>query len=107
MDNGVGTKSTYKIEGKIMVYVGTWKWPYRNMIMFHMATDGDLEELHQMADKIGIKRKWFQNKNEGTIYHDPHYDICKSKKELAIKHGAIEIDDRELIKKCFPKLLKR
>jgi len=28
----------------------------------HMATDGELDELHVMAAKIGLKRSWFQNK---------------------------------------------
>ena len=82
------------------VYVGTIKYPFGRMIMFHMASP-DVEELHQMADKIGIARKWFQdNKN----HVNPHYDVCKSKKMLAIRYGAIEVNDRELIKICFPKL---
>lgn len=84
------------------VYIGTIEWPYRNMIMFHCATDDPtFNELHEMMDKIGVKRKWFQNK--GQDYKYPHYDICKSKKILAIKFGAIEVNDRELIKKCFNK----
>lgn len=85
-----------------MVYVGTIEWPFRRMIMFHMATDGPIEELHQMADKIGIRRAWFQNK--GGDRPTPHYDICKSKKKLAIKYGAVEVNDRELIRKCFPEM---
>jgi hypothetical protein len=51
-----------------------------------------LEELHSMADKIGVNRKWFQNKPT-----HPHYDICKSKRMLAIKFGAIEVTSRELV----------
>jgi Protein of unknown function (DUF4031) len=85
------------------VYVGTMKWPFGRMIMFHMATDGDIEELHQMADKIGIQRKWFQNK--GTDKHSPHYDICKSKKQLALQKGATELNDREIIRRCFGDLI--
>lgn len=54
--------------------------------MSHMMAD-TLEELNEMADKIGIKRKWFQG---------DHYDICKSKRELAVKNGAIEISMREM-----------
>lgn len=80
------------------VYVGTIEFPYGRMIMFHMAST-DLDSLHEMADKIGIRRKWFQNK----LGH-PHYDICKSKKKKAIEFGAIEINDRELIKICYPDL---
>jgi hypothetical protein len=52
-----------------------------------------LDELHQMADKIGVRRKWFQDKARF-----PHYDICKLKRSLAVKFGAIETSSRELIK---------
>jgi len=77
------------------VYVDKFKTPYRGMLMSHMLAD-TLEELHAMADRIGIKRKWFQNKST------PHYDICQSKRKLAIANGAVEIGIREtgqLIKK--------
>lgn len=80
------------------VYVGTMEWPYRRMIMFHLVADS-VEELHEMVDKIGVNRKWFQNEKADGL---PHYDICKSKKVLAIKHGAIEMSDREILKKCAP-----
>lgn len=83
-----------------MVYIGKLEFPYRGMIMSHMASP-DLNELHEMADKIGINRKWFQDhKNNGKSKH-PHYDICKSKKQLAIKYGAVEVSDRELIRQCY------
>ena len=45
-----------------------------------------------MADILGINRKWFQDKP-----NKPHYDICKSKKALAIKHGAKLVDDKEIV----------
>lgn len=72
------------------VYVDTMKAKYGRMIMCHMLAD-TLDELHEMADKIGIKRKWFQN--HGT----PHYDICQSKKKLALSHGALEADRRKVV----------
>lgn len=74
-----------------MVYVGTREYKYGRMIMSHMAAD-TLEELHEMADVIGVNQKWFQNKKD-----KPHYDICKTKKQLAIQHGALLVDDREII----------
>lgn len=61
--------------------------PYKRMMMCHMMSK-DLNALHSMAEKIGIKRKWFQNKAGRT----PHYDICKSKRALAIEYGAVETD---------------
>jgi hypothetical protein len=68
------------------VYVDSYNIKFRNMIMVHMLAD-TVTELHDMADKIGINRKWFQDKPHDT----PHYDICLTKKALAIKLGAIEV----------------
>lgn len=44
-----------------------------------------------MADKLGVSRRWFQN------LRYPHYDICKSKRALAVKLGAVEIGRREFL----------
>jgi hypothetical protein len=53
-----------------------------------------------MADRIGVKRKWIQR--AGTYYE--HFDICKAKRALAVRHGAVEVDLREagelLRRKC-------
>jgi len=71
------------------VYVDAPINPFGRMMMCHMIAD-TLPELHAMADKIGIQRKWFQNKSSV-----PHYDICKSKRSAALRHGAIEIDRQQ------------
>jgi hypothetical protein len=55
-----------------------------------MAADS-LEELHKMADAVGLERRWFQDG------HLPHYDLCQSKKRLAIKQGAVRISTKDLI----------
>lgn len=73
------------------VYVDNANIQYGRMIMCHMMADS-LEELHAMADTIGVSRRWFQDKRY------KHYDICKSKKALAIKLGAVEVSSRELIR---------
>lgn len=54
-------------------------------VMCHMISD-DVAQLHQMAKLIGVERRWFQG---------DHYDITKSKRELAVKYGAVEITWRE------------
>jgi len=59
--------------------------------MCHMGAD-TVMELHTMAHKIGVKYKWFQR--HSTI---PHYDICLSKRALAVKEGAIEIPQRQFV----------
>jgi hypothetical protein len=62
------------------------------MKMSHMMAD-TLDELHEMADKIGVNRKWFQDRK------DKHYDVCQSKKQRALELGAVLVSDRELISK--------
>lgn len=72
------------------VYVDKMKTKYGRMIMSHMLAD-TVEELHDMADKIGLKREWFQNERT------PHYDLCQAKKQLAIENGAIEVDRKKIV----------
>jgi hypothetical protein len=74
-----------------MVYVDDMLAPFRNMIMCHMIADTD-EELHAMADRLGLARKWHQK--PGT--HHSHYDISIGYKSRAIKLGAIQIKRSEL-----------
>lgn len=68
-----------------------WGWTLRGHATMncHMFTDQiDLTELHQMAQDIGMKRAWFQDKPSL-----PHYDLTASRRELAVEQGAIELDD--------------
>lgn len=65
----------------------------------HLMTDGNIDELHAMADKIGLKREWFQNKNVRYL----HYDVHPRLRALAIKHGAVEVSSQELINRCVRK----
>ena len=58
----------------------------------HMIAD-DLVELHSMADKLGLKRQWFQD-----VGDHPHYDLRPSKRILAVTNGAVEISAKELVK---------
>lgn len=73
------------------VYVDNMRAPYRRMVMCHMLADTD-DELHAMAEQIGVSRRWHQK--PGTAYS--HYDICFTKRALAIAAGAVEIDRRGL-----------
>lgn len=54
---------------------------FGRMKMSHMIADTDAE-LHAMAARIGVARKWFQG---------DHYDIALSKRERALDLGAISI----------------
>lgn len=74
------------------VYVDDMQASYGRMVMCHMLADTD-DELHIMADRIGVARRWHQK--SGTPHS--HYDICKSKRAMAVKLGAIEIDRYKLV----------
>lgn len=78
-----------------MVYVDDmYKSPigqFGRMKMSHMVAD-TTEELLEMADKIGVKRKWIQQ--PGTPRE--HFDICRSKRTKAIEFGAKVITWRQL-----------
>ena len=74
-----------------MVYVDDMDAPFGRMLMCNMIADTK-EELLEMADKIGVQRKWIQE--EGNWQE--HFDICLSKKAKAIKLGA-KITMRELV----------
>jgi hypothetical protein len=78
------------------VYVDNPIWPYRGMLMCHMVADSP-EELHAMADRIGMQRKWFQSFAKAKR---PHYDISEPKRKLAVQFGAIEVDTGGLVEIC-------
>lgn len=63
---------------------------YRRMKMSHMWSP-DLDELHAMADKIGLNRKWFQDKSSFL-----HYDVSLSLRGKAVSFVAVEITMKEL-----------
>lgn len=69
------------------VYVDDMRARYRRMILCHMLADS-VDELHAMADRIGVARRWFQV---------DHYDICLAKRALALRAGAVEISRREAV----------
>lgn len=72
------------------VYVDDMKAKYGRMRMCHMIADSDAE-LHAMAERIGVARRWHQHPPE----HDSHYDICLAKRGMAVQAGAIEITMRQ------------
>jgi hypothetical protein len=73
------------------VYVDQPVHRFRHMLMCHMLADSP-EELHEMADRIGMPRKWYQ-RDAST----PHYDLSREKRAAAIAAGAIEVNRREMV----------
>jgi len=72
------------------VYVDDMEAPYGRMKMCHMLADSD-DELHAMADRIAVARRWHQ----APPKHSSHYDIALTKKALALDAGAVAITWRQ------------
>lgn len=81
-----------------MVYLGDMVIPHGRMELCHMVADST-EELFEMADAIGVQRRWVQH--QGTPRE--HFDICKAKRELAVEHGAMEATRREFVEAMWRK----
>jgi len=69
------------------VYVDNAKHPLGRMKMCHMIADSEAE-VHAFAKKLGLSEKWF---------HAWHYNLCQSKRDLAIMLGAIPVDTRSIV----------
>ncbi|WP_420584888.1 DUF4031 domain-containing protein [Ruegeria sp.] len=73
------------------VYVDNMRANFGRMKMCHMMAD-TTQELLEMADRIGVQRKWLQK--AGTAYE--HFDIALSKRALAVNAGAQEVTMRDM-----------
>lgn len=65
------------------------QWPFQEAC--HMIADS-LDELHAMAETIGLRRGWFQ---KHAVM--PHYDLTPNKRKQAVHHGAIEINAAQMV----------
>ena len=64
-------------------------WKYNKSC--HLVADS-LEELHAFAKEIKMPIAWFQNR-----LGMPHYDLTEGKRGEAVKAGAIQINDVQLV----------
>jgi hypothetical protein len=74
-------------------------------IWSHLTADTPTE-LHELAQRIGLQRRWYQGKCSaakrgkcdvlaGSCVHY-HYDVTESRRDAAVAAGATEIDLREM-----------
>lgn len=70
------------------VYVDRSRNGFGRMVMCHMVAD-TLDELHDMASAIGLRRTWFQPSPPAS---HPHYDVSLSRRARAVEMGAIDCD---------------
>lgn len=70
------------------VYVDDVRHHFRGMVMCHMWADS-LDELLEMADRIGMARRWLQQPPKASWVH---FDVSLTLKAKAIAAGAILTD---------------
>lgn len=51
------------------------------------------EKLIEMAERIGLDLNWIQNEGQWN----EHFDLNANKRALAIRHGAQEVSQRQLV----------
>ena len=72
----------------VTVIVDRARWPWRGRVWAHLASDESLEELHEFAERLGLRREWFQG---------DHYDVPAEVRDRALALGAVAVDSRELV----------
>jgi hypothetical protein len=66
----------------------------------HLATDGPIDELHAFAAAMGVPRLAFH-----AHPRHPHYDLTPDRRAEAVDLGAVEVTSKELVKRCFRKVI--
>lgn len=77
------------------VYVDDAVHLWRGQRWAHLLAD-TLDELHAMAERLGVPRRAFQDKRSGA-----HYDLTEELREQALRLGAIAISrhrDRDQVR---------
>jgi hypothetical protein len=78
------------------IFVDHPLWTRRGKNWCHLFSDGDEAELHEFADRMGLKRSWFQQPPRAKW---KHYDITAAQRYKAVRMGAVE-DDRWKTLEC-------
>lgn len=69
----------------------------------HLIADTE-DELHEFAQRIGLRRSWFQVpkfagkpcKPDSRAAQNWHYDVTESRRAAAVRLGAVEVTQREM-----------
>lgn len=88
MDTGGTTGGPGAAEARRAVYVDTAIHPWHGHLWCHMWAD-EIEDLHAMADRLGISRRRFQQPPRARWLH---YDLSAEQRRRAIRLGAVATD---------------
>jgi hypothetical protein len=82
----------------VVILVDTPIWPFRDRLWCHLVSDASYDELHAVAEQLGIPRRGFQG---------DHYDLPAEMRDAAIELGAQPVSGRELITRLRAAGLRR
>jgi Protein of unknown function (DUF4031) len=80
------------------ILVDTPIWRFRGRLWCHLVSDTSYDELHVLAEALGIPRRGFQG---------DHYDLPEEMRDAAIALGAQPVSGRELISRLRASGLRR
>lgn len=64
-------------------------WPGYGTVWSHLVSDSSLDELHMVAERIGLPR---------NLFDADHYDVPVRLYDTAINAGAKPVEGRDLIR---------
>lgn len=65
-------------------------WQAHGRLWSHLASDSDLEELHELAARVGLDRRLFEG---------DHYDVPQERYAEVVAAGATEVSGSELVRR--------
>ncbi|GAA3617532.1 DUF4031 domain-containing protein [Marihabitans asiaticum] len=71
-----------------MILIDPPTWEGWDTTWSHLVSDTSLEELHELAGRVGLPRRLFDL---------DHYDVPAREYERVVAAGAVEVSGRELI----------
>ena len=80
------------------VLVDAAVWPWRDRLWAHLVSDSSEEELHRFAERLGLRRDWFQG---------DHYDVSAEVRARALLLGAEPVSAEELVRRLRAAGLRR
>lgn len=76
-----------------MIFLDRFVW--KGVTYGHLFSDTSLEELHTFAERIGLRREWFQSNKKA-----PHYDVIGTKTHSrALAAGAVSCMRKDVLMK--------
>lgn len=66
------------------------RWWFDGRHWSHLASDRDLDELHEFAESMGIPRRGF---------HGDHYDVPEEWYQQVVESGAVPTTSRDMVRR--------